>query len=190
MNEQLNLQVEFQTLGGQRVGILGYVPTVEERKLRLKLALEELTELAEAYGMVNYFANLCCELDNQIILQDSEDNFNYNAVQALDATVDIAVINNGTIITNGHQEIFDEAYNLIDKNNKTKFHLSFENAKDTVDALTETGLEGFNIEEIKYNHFTFYVVLNSFGKIVKPIDFEPVNLKPLFNNKINTLSLF
>lgn len=180
MNNQLKLQEEFQALGGQTIGKLGYVPTVEERKLRLKLALEELCELAEAYGMINYFMGLMDEKATEDSNIDF-DSFNYNAIEALDATIDIAVINNGTIITNGHQEIFDKGYELVDANNKTKFMTTIEQAQKTVDKLTETGKEDLTIDEVKLGSFNWYVVKNSSGKILKPYDYEPVDLTQLFN---------
>lgn len=178
MNRHLELQKEFQQLGNQTVGDINYIPSVEERKLRLKLALEELSELAEAFGLTNYFTTLIYlekrRIEEKFPHPDSEI---YNQKEVLDALIDIEVINNGTIITCGFQDIFDENYEIVDTNNKTKFHTSFDEATKTVDKLTETGNENLTISEIVVNNKKYFTVKNSDGKILKPYNYEKVNLK-------------
>ena len=126
MNKQLELQLDFQKLTGQKDFSLNRTPTVEERKLRLQLALEELCELADAYGlkhMFNQFLYDCFETEVYKNRGKSRiDTEIYNETEALDAVIDIAVINNGTIICQGQHTIFDKEYVNIDTNNKTKFH--------------------------------------------------------------------
>lgn len=170
MNKHLELQLAFQKLAGQTVGDINYVPTVEERKLRLKLALEELTELAEAYGLVQYFSNISRTHETTEI--DTEE---YNAVEALDATVDIAVINNGTIITCGLHNVFDKNYELVDTNNKTKFHTDYLEALKTQKYYTDKNTES-TISEIIVDDIVYFTVLNSFGKVLKPYNYESVKL--------------
>lgn len=182
MNNQLEKQVIFQTLGNQAVSEIGYTPTVEERITRLKLALEELTELAaDGYGLAHTFSEmLAIKIIDINKNYKGEDTEIYNATQALDATVDIAVINNGTIITNGHQHIFDDAYDLVDANNKTKFHTSIEEAEKTQDFYLGNGVNTV-IETVKFNSINFYVCKDDSGKVRKPYNYESVDLSKLIN---------
>lgn len=170
MNKQLELQTEFQKLAGQKSFELNQIPDIETRKLRLKLALEELKELANAFGLERTFLNLVNNLDNY-----ETDTLEYNQIEVLDALIDIAVINNGSIITCGFETIFDREYENVDKNNKTKFH------KDYLEALkTQTYYRNQKIETeidmIFIEHLQFYIVKNSSGKVLKPYNYQKVEL--------------
>lgn len=183
MNRQLELQEEFQLLGDQTVGKRGYIPTIKERTLRLKLALEELGELAEAYGLDETFCKLLKEkiegINKLYIKRDFQpfDTETYDAQLAANATVDIAVINNGTIITQGQHYTFDENYEIVDAKNKTKFLSSIEEARDLVDELKgEEPENDFAIGEKVVNGRTYYFVKDTNGKIRKSLNFEAEDL--------------
>lgn len=186
MTEQLKKLEVFQQLTGQ-TDINRRIPTVEERKLRLKLALEELEELAEAYGLDEYFIDLkdtqsvekeeyyFNELNSAVI--DSEV---YNQIEVLDALVDINYINNGTVVTSGLQNIFDEAFDLVHANNMTKFHTSIYEANKTFFHHSNLNTK-CEVVEIIVNDEIYFIVKNKSGKILKPYNFESVNLKPLLD---------
>jgi len=52
--------IEFQKAGGHTVAYStdNHIPSIEDRKLRLKIILEELEEKAESYGLRKYFIDL------------------------------------------------------------------------------------------------------------------------------------
>ncbi len=53
---------KFQRIFGDEVNELGTIPSVDKRKLRLDLLLEEVGELAiDGYGLAGYFALKCKE---------------------------------------------------------------------------------------------------------------------------------
>lgn len=176
MNIHLELQKQFQALAGQpEVGKLNRIPSVEERKLRLKLALEELAELAEAYGLISYWSELLTDevADYDFDLKNTEE---YNEIEVLDALIDIEVINNGSIITSGLQDVFDKNYHLVDTNNKTKFHTHVMNMMQTVNYYENLGIRT-TIENIGFEGKAYYVIKNEAGKVLKPYNYEKVKLE-------------
>lgn len=174
MNKHLELQKQFQELAGQTQFEIDEIPDIETRELRLKLALEELCELAEAFGLVETFSQIMYDKSRDVhgIVIDTHV---YNQTEALDAMIDIAVINNGTIITCGFVEIFDREYENVDTNNKTKFHTDYNEAVKTQSYYCVNNLYS-SIEKIKLNDVLFYVVKNIAGKVLKPYTYEPVKL--------------
>ena len=175
MNKQLELQKQFQLLAGQTRFGINETPDIETRVLRLKLALEELCELGEAFGLEDTFSSLL-----QSKIKDGYDKIvidthAYNRKEALDAMIDIAVINNGTIITCGFEEIFDREYENVDTNNKTKFHTDIDEALRTQDYYIY-GHVKTTIEKVIVNNVIFYVVKNIAGKVLKPYNYEQVEL--------------
>lgn len=180
MNKNLELQLEFQKLAGQNKFEIDQIPDIEIRKLRLKLSLYKLEELAIAFGMQNTFINLmknsCEEYYNTMPAIAATDIGYYNKKEVLDALIDIEIINNGTIITCGLQNIFDTNYEMVDTNNKTKFHKNYLEALKTQKYYKEKNIDT-EIEEIKLKPFTFYTVKNNYGKVLKPYNYQKVKLK-------------
>lgn len=177
MNKHLELQKEFQELAGQTQFGMNEIPDIETRKLRLKLALEELCELAEAFGMLGTFSDIMRDKIGTIEAS-CFDKFEYNQIEALDAMLDIEVINCGTIITCGFEEIFDREYENVDTNNKTKFHTSYGEIIKTENYYYQ---QGYKLDEIKsylilHNNKEYYVVKNQYGKVLKPYNYKPVKL--------------
>jgi hypothetical protein len=125
--------VEFQKYGGHTVKNVGdnYVPTVEERKLRLKLIFEELSELADAYGMKKTFADMCQNhADNHFeVIIGFNDTLEFNKVESLDALCDLSVVVNGSYCTSGFTDIAQEAYDETMRSNLSKFCYSLEEAQ-------------------------------------------------------------
>ena len=125
MKEFLNKVREFQVAFGQ--------PTSDVPKLSSKLLSLLRFDLMKE--------------ENEEFFKACEDN---DIVEVLDAVVDQAYILYGTINQFGLQDLFEEAFELVHKNNLSKL----------VDGK---------------------VIRNEFGKILKPANFVPVDLKQLFN---------
>lgn len=175
MNKHLILQEQFQKLAGQTKFGLGQVPDVETRKLRLKLALEELCELAEAFGLIQSFDEMLQSKIHDGYDKNVIDTNEYNPTEALDAMIDSAIINYGSVITCGFEEIFDREYENVDTNNKTKFHTDYDEAVKTQSYYSVNNVYS-DIQEIKLNDVSFYVIKNKYGKVLKPYNYEPVKL--------------
>jgi hypothetical protein len=190
MNNQLALQLEFQEKASQYKIENKRKPTIFERKQRISLALEELCELAvDGYGLeisiIEMLQNKIVALNKNLLkkhpIQDSEI---YNEEATLDATIDIAVINNGTIICNGHQNIFDREYENVSENNLTKFTKSIDVAQETIKFYENKGKKGLEIYSVKYaesilhDSEVWYGIkdTNNFGKIMKLFNYETVQL--------------
>ena len=175
MNKQLELQKQFQLLAGQTRFGINETPDIETRVLRLKLALEELCELAEAFGLEDTFSSLLQSKIKDVYDKIVIDTHVYNQKEALDGLLDIAVINNGTIITCGFEEIFDREYENVDTNNKTKFHTDIDEALKTQDYYM-SGHVKTTIEKVTVDNVIFYVVKNIAGKVLKPYNYKQVKL--------------
>lgn len=170
INYHLQLQKKFQTLAGQ---FQEKIPSIEVRILRLKLALEELNELAHAYGLVSSFNNIQ-KLKSEENQED--DTYIYNELAALDAVVDIAVINNGTIITQCHENIFDNAYIDVTENNLLKFKKNEEEARAEFIQRSNIHKEDIKLCINIYNNEIYYSLKNNAGKILKYKDHPKVDL--------------
>ena len=165
----LNLHEEFQTIVGQPILNKGKIIPEDRRKLRLNLAFEELTELAEAFGCLKYFKSLC----NQLIhtpYNESKDV--YNETEVLDALVDIEVINNGTILETGFKDVFYDAYKQTHDNNISKSHETLEELQESHLYHESKGLTGLSYKEINGR----FILYNSNKKVIKPKNYVPNDL--------------
>lgn len=122
MNKQLELVKEFQEAFQQPVLSKDQDISVERRKLRLALLFEELTELADAYGLERTFREEICRksINYRAVSTYGEDTNILDKVEVLDATGDLAYILAGTILENGQQEVFDDAFQDIHDSNMSK----------------------------------------------------------------------
>lgn len=180
MTEHLELQLEFQGLAGQTIGNPKSIPSDKDQALRLKLALEELSELADGFGKDKTFCDLLASkiADISEKYQDHIYDSNlYKHKEVLDALIDIEVINNGTIITCGFHGNYRINYRRVDAKNKEKFLKSFEEAQQVCDDLTiAESKETFTIEEINFEGKQRWVVKDSKGKVRKSPNFQPAVL--------------
>lgn len=95
MQQYLNKVREFQVAFNQEVSYEPTILTDSESTLRFDLAFEELKEYEEA--------------------TETED-----LVEILDSLVDQAYILFGTVNAHGLQDVFEEAFNRVHKNNMSK----------------------------------------------------------------------
>lgn len=181
MNKHLELQKEFQEIFLCPVLNFGEIPTIERRKLRLALALEELTELAEAFGLEITFINLLNKQSDDLSKKYNKDSERFSALDTIDALTDIEVINNGTILECGMQDIFENAYIAVDESNKSKALDTEQQAQDVIDNYIFEGKE----TEYLYSNGKYLVRFKT-GKIAKPIgyykDAKPI-LETILENK-------
>lgn len=155
--------IEFQKAGGHTVAYStdNHIPSIEDRKLRLKLIFEELSELADAYGMKDTFAKICNSYSNANSYEIDTDDF--NKVEALDALCDLSVVVNGGYCISGFTDIAQEAYDETMRSNMSKFCYSLDEALATV-----AGKDDWTYRVTNINGRDVYVFLRkSDGKILK-----------------------
>lgn len=181
INEQLELVSEFHTLFEQPILNKEDEISVERRKLRLALLLEELSELAEAYGLDSTFNEM---LDGQVyrklLLSENPNNVYIlkdtnilNKKEVLDATGDLAYILAGTILENGQQNEFDEAFEDIHKSNISKLCRDKEEVDLTIEDYKSKNIEVFS-KALSNGYIGIYRKLDN--KILKSINYIPVDL--------------
>lgn len=164
--------IEFQKAGGHTVAYSteNHIPSIEDRKLRLKLIFEELSELADAYGIETTFAGIC---GNYIQVYERLNNIAYggcpsdteifNEIEALDALCDLSVVVNGGYCISGFTDIAQEAYDETMRSNMSKFCYSLDEALATV-----AGKDDWTYRVTNINGRDVYVFLRkSDGKILK-----------------------
>lgn len=120
MKSQHYLRItKFMELAGQAVRTKPAIPTLEERKLRAKLILEEALETVEALGFsVDFAPNVETEtisIEHLQFVGDVEPNL----VEIADGCADISVVTVGTMISCGFPDV--ELLRMIDESNLKKF---------------------------------------------------------------------
>jgi len=173
-------QVElFQKTFGDIVANLGEIPSVEKRRLRLKLIFEELSELAEAYGLENTFGSICIEYVKQAVVDSRiENTLEYNPTEALDAVCDLLVVTYGAACINGHNTIIDKAFDETMRSNMSKICNTLDEAHASVAKYHK---EGIDTEPVKTgeNQWTIYNKITR--KILKGVNFFKPDYKKLLN---------
>ena len=154
--------IEFQKAGGHTVAYStdNHIPSIEDRKLRLRLIREENEELAEAYGLTKFFNDI-----SRTHEETGEDTLEFNKVEALDALCDLSVVVNGGFAVSGFTDIAQEAYDETMRSNMSKFCYSLDEALATV-----AGKEDWTYRVTNINGRDVYVFLRKEdGKIMKNV---------------------
>ena len=166
--------IEFQKAGGHTVAYTAdnHIPSLDDRKLRLKLIFEELTELAEAYGLEKTFQNIAKKLiyEKELSMIESIDTKEFNRTEALDALCDLSVVVNGGYCVSGFTDIAEEAYEETMRSNMSKFCYSLDEALATV-----ANKEDWTYKQVVVNDKIIYAILRKEdGKIMKsPAFYKP-----------------
>lgn len=122
MKSQHYLRItRFMELAGQTVRTKPAIPTLEERKLRAKLILEEALETVEALGFDTclnepFPIGEAIEMGFITLLENEKGP---NLVEIADGCADISVVTTGTMISCGFPDV--ELLRMIDESNLKKF---------------------------------------------------------------------
>ena len=173
----LEKQVEFQNLACQEIPAHREVPSIDVRLRRLILDLEETGELAEGFGLGNRFAKMMMDKATEFYLKyPKPDPLPYKEKDVLDALIDKEVINNGSIIECGLKNIYQENYDLVNENNMTKCCHSPGEAEETVSKYTLGGTPCSYKKVVVDGAVKYVVKRRADGKLLKPLNFKPVQL--------------
>jgi predicted HAD superfamily Cof-like phosphohydrolase len=157
---------KFMRLGGQEVPAKPTIPSLEVRKLRAKLILEEALEIKYDQDGQPYEVYY-----NEIPKLEIEECGNPNLKEIVDGCCDLRVVTTGTLSACGINDIRPQE--LVDENNLDKFKWTF---KDAMAYCAEH-------KECQYtwhqNLFepTYAIVVRSDGKIIKPPSHKPPQLE-------------
>lgn len=167
---------KFMTLGGQEIPAKPTIPSLQVRKLRAKLILEEALETIKALGLYVTFDSDAvepCTPGPATEDQGFQTNFfelksGPNLVEIIDGCCDLRVVTTGTLSACGIKDIRPQE--LVDQNNLEKFRwtedqIQWATAKDRAYSVTI------------YPESNFASVRNSFGKVMKPPTFQKVDLE-------------
>ena len=175
--------IEFQKAGGHTVAYTteNHIPSIEDRKLRLKLIFEELTELAEAYGLEKTFQNIVKKLiyEKELSIEECRDTKEFNKTEALDALCDLSVVVNGGYCVSGFTDIVEEAYEETMRSNMSKFCYSLDEALATV-----ANKEDWTYKQVVVSDKIIYAILRKEdGKIMKSPSFYKPDYSKFFDKK-------
>lgn len=132
------------------------IPTKDRCDLRVNLLQEELDELKEAIEKKDL-------------------------VEIADACGDILVILSGTILEFGFKDIFNEIFNNIHNSNMSKACSTEQEAIDTLLYYNQKdGTEGF-YKEVEGE---WLVYRKEDNKVLKSINYKPVDLKPILEKDV------
>ncbi len=182
INEQIELVSEFHTAFGQPVLDKKEEISIERRKLRLSLLFEELTELANAYGLKRTFDEILVEKIFSDNSYDShEDCINYNNAdsnildkkEVLDATCDLQYILCGTILENGQQNEFDDAFKDVHDSNMSKLCKDME---EVILTIQDYQSKGINVVYKEMSKGLIAIIRESDNKVLKSINYKIVDL--------------
>ena len=175
--------IEFQKAGAHTVTYStdNHIPFIEDRKLRLKLIFEELSELADAYGMKRTFVDMCAIHITSAMTEEKRnknvDTLQFDKVEALDALCDLSVVVNGGYCISGFTDIAEQAYDETMRSNLSKFCYSLDEALATV-----AGKDDWTYRSTEIDGKTIYVFLRKEdGKIMKSNNYFKPDYSKLLN---------
>lgn len=166
------------------------IPDFKTCLFRLGLDLEETIELATACGadVLSNFGIVLAKKAEEIrdFVEKEREKLVPNRVEALDALLDKRYINDGTVHAFGGRYIFDEGFQLVHESNMSKACNTDTEAIDTIISYAEKGITV--ISQPKEDKFLIIKQSNDEdnGKVLKSINYKPVNLQPLLANKLLT----
>lgn len=105
----------------------------------------------------------------------SEASYLENRVEVLDALADILYVVYGFAWSYGLDKVLPEAFERVHKSNMSKFPLTEEEANATIQKYYS---EGIPTEAVKVGD-KYTILKKENGKILKSINYNPVNLKDL-----------
>jgi|VirMetMinimDraft_7_1064189.scaffolds.fasta_scaffold20236_4 predicted HAD superfamily Cof-like phosphohydrolase len=150
--------------------------TIEEhgnhklRELRLKLLYEEIEELSNAMGTDGTLHKLCKETLTKPI-----NNIMYDKTETLDALCDIQYVLSGAVISLGYKNVFDEAFDEVQRSNMSKMCSTIEQSEDTIKYYKEERNEPLDINVTEKEDG--YIIVREDGKILKNKYYSPADLE-------------
>ena len=170
MNQQLTQVKEFTKEFKQLMPLIPTLPSSDIIQLRLKLMLEELTELAVASGQVGKYHSL---LEEELFNVETIEPTEPNMIECMDALCDIGYIHVGTVVAYGLEDYYDHNFNLVHKSNMSKLCKNMDEVDATIKFYKNKGIDVTYEKNGKY-----YIIKRiSDGKILKNINYNAVQIE-------------
>ena len=185
MTDSITQTRKFMLAAGQACPDKPIQPYEDEHeamlKLRLGLCLEELYELAQAFGLEGTFQlmlekrvpEVMCREENGVFYDYAEDTHTYDTIAVLDALADMRVVADGTVLACGLAGAFPAALDEVHRSNMSKFPSNKQEAEATVAFYANGGV----IAEWYKEDDKLIVRRVNDNKILKSIGYSPANLK-------------
>lgn len=161
MNKSLEQVKEFHALFNAPVLDVPKIPAKERCDLRIGLISEELDELKEAIK-------------------------NNDLVEVLDALCDIMYVLNGTILEFGFQNIFDTAFNEVQRSNMSKACENEVVAQETVEHYKQKDGTESDYKEVNGKYIVYR---NEDNKVLKSVNYSPANLPGIIKG-VDTFNMY
>ena len=161
MNKSLEQVKEFHALFNAPVLDVPKIPAKERCDLRIGLISEELDELKEAIK-------------------------NNDLVEVLDALCDIMYVLNGTILEFGFQNIFDTAFNEVQRSNMSKACENELVAQATVEHYKQKDGTESDYKEVNGKYIVYR---NEDNKVLKSVNYSPANLPGIIKG-VDTFNMY
>lgn len=179
---QVHQVEEFMRKSLQPVRYTPEFPPNNEIEFRLRLILEEVTELAEACGSDVYssFGRMLFHKSQDIHYntEKARETLKPNIVKVLDALKDIQYVTLGTEVAFGLQDVSEDAFNEVHSSNMSKFCITEEQAQETVRLLNESGdKEKSPAHFINPSPNHYIIQRDGDNKVMKSKDYRPANLE-------------
>jgi predicted HAD superfamily Cof-like phosphohydrolase len=185
-NSTLDKVKTFMNLFNQEILNVPTIPSDKIVDLRLSLALEEHIELATACGSraLSEFGILLKNKAEEIrnYVEKHRENLQPNLIEVFDALFDIEYIHKGTIHTFGGRYLFEEGFDLVHESNMSKICKNYEEALITQNNYS---INDINTEILKQLNDTYICVRHSDSKVLKSINYKPVDLQQLIYGTTN-----
>lgn len=122
---------------------------LKTRQLRINLLFEELKELAHASDVLGTFRELCLEtismFSKKINLLDGN---NVDKKEEIDSLCDLQYVLSGAVLSLGHHENFEEAFDEVQRSNMSKMCHSEQEVQDTINHYKEKdGTEAYFVKK-------------------------------------------
>lgn len=150
---------------------------LKTRQLRVKLLFEELEELATASDVKGTFGELCLSvveslsdsIENGIDVVDGD---SVDKKEELDALCDIQYVLSGAVLSLGYQDVFDNAFEEVQRSNMSKMCKDLDEVEKTKEYYVERGFDSYHV-----NKGENYIVLrNGDNKILKNVNYSEADL--------------
>lgn len=184
MNRYLEAVREFHEVFNHPVNNYKNDIPLKLRQLRIKLIFEELEELAKASDCMETFDKLCLasqlEYGDDKLLKEQDIqgeifmvSSGVNKKEELDALGDLQVVLSGAVLALGYQDVFDEAFEEVQRSNMSKMCHTLEEVEATIKYYKETrDVESYSIEK----DGGWIVLRKDDDKILKNVNYSEANL--------------
>lgn len=190
---------DWMTAFGQECPEKPTIPSLEVRKLRAKLILEEALETIWALGLQAEITSIHAHSLHTQDIAFYEHSKEANLLEIADGCEDLKVVTDGTLVACGLVDIeytychsgnsdkaYDPFFDEVMRSNWTKLWTQQEIDREfpDEDGYEKSGKEGWTVTKLKMKpeiSNRLWLVKNKDGKVIKSPSYNSANLQPIIN---------